>query len=656
MAAIRASIISHMQPGMLSTNHPSQPNECPCAGRNPISRCIGGFRFALFLAGSLLTSVWSPTLAAAEAPEISYPTLEQRKPSPGHVTYHIDPSAGDDSNTGTSRGKAWKTFHPINQLRLAPGDKVEIDAPGKFSHTLSLAGTGSAEQPVEVRFAPGRFDFHPDDMFREAYQISNTNDVPDGPKAVAILLAGVKHLRLSGPGASIVCRGKMIETCIDGCEDVTIAGLSFDYQRPTVSEFSVAAVGDGHVDLSIHRDSSYAVENGTIVWKGEGWSHTTGLAQELDPATGILRRRKDPLAGLVCKEIKPFLVRATGKCDMKPGRIYQIRETLRDCAGFFTRNSRDVTWRNINIRFMHGMGMVSQFSENLTFDSVVIAPDKAGGRTTAAWADCIHVSGCKGAVVLRNCVFSGAHDDALNIHGTYLRVVERLPGDKIKVRFMQPQTFGFMAFHKGDGIEFVHSASMEDFGTNRILEARMLNPKELLLTLEKPLPEDFEENDVIENVTWTPEVEIRGCKVSHIPTRGFLLSTRRKVLVEDNEFHATHMSAILVAGDARSWFESGGVRDMTVRNNRFINCGEPVVSINPDNSDSNDSIHRNIRIENNRFDLAGRVSVKASGTTGLRVTGNRISSVASLDDARSIRTEDCDDVVVENNIYQRTAK
>jgi hypothetical protein len=36
------------------------------------------------------------------------------------------------------------------------------------------------------------------------------------------------------------------------------------------------------------------------------------------------------------------------------------------------------------------------------------------------------------------------------------------------------------------------------------------------------------------DITWTPEVDIRGCKIMHIPTRGFLITTRRPVVVEDN--------------------------------------------------------------------------------------------------------------------------
>ncbi len=590
-------------------------------------------------------------MPAVEEVSNLYPSAEQRVLSPGHTIYHIDPVAGDDARSGLRPNLAWRTFRRVNQLRLAPGDRVEITTPGAFDQTLMLMGAGTAEAPVEVRFAPGRYDLHPGRAYREAYQISNTNGDPEGRKAVGVLLAGARHFRISGPGASLFYRGKMIEVCIDRCEDISLSGLRFDYHRPTVSEFKVAAVGEGYVDLRIHKDSSYTLKDGAITWLGEGWSETTGLAQELDLTSNVVKRRSNPLKGLALEEIEPFLVRARGKHDMKPGRVYQVRNPLRDCAGVFTRLSRNISWKDVSFRFLHGMGLVNQFSENLTFDSVTIAPDESGGRTTAAWADCIQLSGCRGKVLVENCVFSGAHDDAINIHGTHLRVVERLPGLQVKVRFMHPQTFGFLAFNAGDEIEFVHSDSLATYGPNRVTAATLLNPFEILLTLENPVPDEFRENDVLENVTWTPEVEIRGCKVSRIPTRGFLITTRRPVVVENNEFLGTNMSAILLEDDAQGWYESGCVRDMAIRGNRFIRCGEPVVHINPRNTVANNSVHRNIRIENNEFVLRGVSAVKAGSTSGLRVAGNTVRSATESDDTRSILTHDCGDVRMEKNLY-----
>ena len=93
---------------------------------------------------------------------------------------------------------------------------------------------------------------------------------------------------------------------------------------------------------------------------------------------------------------------------------------------------------HVSFFFLHGMGLVNQFSENLIFDTISIAPNKESGRTSAAWADGIQCSGCRGKLVVKNCIFSGTHDDAINIHGTHLRVVERVSEDQIKVTFAGP--------------------------------------------------------------------------------------------------------------------------------------------------------------------------------------------------------------------------
>ena len=388
-----------------------------------------------------------PALMAATAPG-DRPAMA-RTVSPGGVTYYIDPVGGDDAHSGRVKPQAWKTFHPLNRLALAPGDRVEV-SPGRFDHSLSITGAGSAEKPIQVRFAPGRYDFDPIHARRETYHISNTNADPDGLKAVGLHLKDAKHVHIAGPGAVIHARGKMIYVCIDGSENITIDGLAFDYHRPTVSEFMVNAVGDDFAEFTIHKDSAYSIKDGALIWQGEGWTETGGLGQELDPQSGRVKRMRDPLAGLRFEEIEPFKIRAHGRHRFKAGLIYQLRNPFRDCCGAFTRNSRDITWRNVHFRFIHGMGIVNQFSENLTFDAVRIAPEPASGRTTAAWADCIQVSGCRGKVKVGNCVFSGAHDDAINIHGTHLRVVEsHADRREIKVGFIHDQSYGFPAFLPG---------------------------------------------------------------------------------------------------------------------------------------------------------------------------------------------------------------
>ncbi|MFO8026773.1 MAG: right-handed parallel beta-helix repeat-containing protein [Opitutales bacterium] len=175
----------------------------------------------------------------------------------------------------------------------------------------------------------------------------------------------------------------------------------------------------------------------------------------------------------------------------------------------------------------------------------------------------------------------------------------------------------------------------------------------MLLTLERAVPAKLQEKDVIENVTWTPEVLITGCEVRRTPTRGFLLTTRRKAVIENNTFYRTWMSAILLENDASGWYESGAIRDLTIRNNTFVDCREPVIHINPRNSVANEAVHRNIRIKGNRFKLRDKLAIKAHSTKGLTIKGNAFYADQELDESEAIRTTDCAEVEIGANEYFR---
>lgn len=563
-------------------------------------------------------------------------------------TYYIDPIGGNSGRVSTSHRTVWRSFAPLNQMELAAGDCVDV-SPGEYPGGLRLTGCGTIDQPIIVRLAPRRYDIHPDQCPRRRYDISNCNAEPDADKAVALLIEHAQHVRIEGRDARIVCHGKMIELCVDHSQNVTVTGLRFDYHRPTVSEMTVTATEDDHADLSVHADSTYRVEDGRLIWVGEGWEHDHGLAQELAPDEGRVWRRAGLLKDLRVEELAPGRLRVHGEHRMEVGRVFQIRDPHRDCCGVFLNRSRDITLRDVDLYFMHGMGVLSQFTENITAERVAIAPDPASGRTTAAWADCFHASDCRGKITVRDCTFRGAHDDAINIHGTYLRIVERPEARQIKVRFMHSQTFGFLAFNPGDEVAFVHADNLQTFAHNRVVEVESLSPTDLLLTLAEPAPAPggFAETDVLENLTWTPQVEIADCRVSHIPTRGFLLTTPRQVVVRGCEFLRTHMEGIQMAVDANDWFESGPVRDMLITNNRFIECRRGGIRIEPSVADPTAVVHENIRIEGNHFTLHEHdPAVHAIACRGLTIKGNTVEAAESN---RPFEVEAVRDVRVEAN-------
>lgn len=557
-------------------------------------------------------------------PHPSYPDAKDRRTSPGATRWYVNPAAGDDQAAGTSPATAFRSFAGLNRWILAPGDTVLV-APGRHTASLLLEGKGTDARPITVRFLPGRHVFAHGDLAAQAWHISNTNDTPHRPKAIAIWLREAGNVRLEGqPGSEIVNEGKAIYLAADHSARVAVEGLVFDYATPTVCEFTIAARTDRTIDIDVQKDARYRIQDGRMTWTGPGWEFGVGgFIKVLDPATGGFSHGFDTNGRF--EELAPGKVRITyaGKApDIAPGRVIQNRNITRDCVGFLNRNSKDIAWRGVTVHAMHGMGVVSQFSENLSFEKVRFEPRKGSGRTNVTWADVLHFSGCRGHIRVRDCVLGYSHDDAINVHGTHLRIVGT-PGDRtLRMRFEHGQTYGIDGFLAGDDVDFVHADSLVPYASGKVAAVRRINDKEMELDLAGPLPGGMRKDDVLENVTWTPSVHVSGTVVRNVPTRGFLLTTRRPVLIEGNRFERTGMPAILIEDDASGWFESGVVRDMRIRGNTFVRCGEPAICIDPKVRRDEGPVHRNIRIEGNRFDLSGNRAVSSRHCADVQVGKN----------------------------------
>lgn len=550
------------------------------------------------------------------------------------TVYYIDPNEGSDDNSGTSLQAPWKTFRRVNQLALQPGDAVNIVHAGAFHESLALRARGSEEQPVRVKFAPGRYDFYPNGAIRKRLHISNTNDRPDELKAIAIMMDSCSFVQVEAAGADLVFRGKMIEAYLNSCDHIILKGFSFDYHRPTVSELTVTDVGDHYADVNIHSDSKFSIQDSLLTWQGEGWSYQPGSYwQVLDPLRKDLSR-----IGIDMEELR-FSQHGEDKVRIhfpknpgfKKGCIYQNRDVTRDCAGIFMEKSSHLTLQDIHVYFMHGMGIVSQYCRDIKMDGVSVKPRENSGRTCAAWADILHFSGCSGKIEVANAYLSAANDDAINVHGTYLKIVKMPAPNKVVVQFMHDQTYGFNAFAPQDSVTFVQTASLLSTDKNQITSVEKINDKVFVLTLQGAIPGVVKIGDVVENITATPEVWIHHTTIARIPTRGILATTRRKVLIEHNNFERVHMSAVLINGDASGWYESGAVNDVRISNNNFRECGEPVINVHPENTVfSSRPVHANITVVNNTFTLRGTGLFSAKSTGNITLSGNVIHSKSTV--------------------------
>ncbi len=507
----------------------------------------------------------------------------------------------------------------------SPGIRKAIAAcKGKANVTLVLPG--------------GRVDIWPEGAEKRELYISNTteNDTLSKVKNIGFLFEGAKNLTLEGNNTLVVLHGKMISFAVINCENIGIKNISFDYERPTMSEMTIKSVSDHSVMTEIHPDSKFSIENGKISFYGEGWKSKSYHTILVDPEKDVMRYSSfEPFLKSKAIQTHPSNVNFEGdfsKMNLQPGNVLTMRDPYRDNCGGFITLSKNIDLDNVKMHFMHGLGIVSQFSENITLRKVVAAPREKSGRIIASFADCFHFSGCKGLITLDSCTTSGSHDDPVNIHGTHLSITGVTSQNMLTVRFMHHQTYGFEAFCTGDSIAFTDPQTLQYQGFAQLKSARLINKRELEIEIAGALPQNIKTGYVIENITWTPEVIIRNCRFERTNTRGLLLTTRRKVLIENNTFYRTGMHAILIADDAASWYESGPVQDVTIRNNTFQECGynsapnNYVIAIAPENHKliPGFMVHRNIRIENNIFKVYDYPILTARSTGNLVFTGNKI--------------------------------
>lgn len=492
-----------------------------------------------------------------------------------------------------------------------------------------------------LSFESRRYDIKPDAAEHRTLFISNTSsetECPSKVKRIGILLEGLNDVCVDGNGATLLYHGNMITIAVLNCSNITIKNLSLDYVRPPMSEMTVEESGDGSTVVRFHPDSKYQVNSkGHLMLCDNRGGENRYECIEYNPSNDHLTFSEvwSVLNSSAATDLGDGRVRFATPADFAApaGHTITVRDVTRDHVGLFINESSGVTLTDLHIKYMHAMGIFNQLSRDITINRVICAPDVLGGRIMASSADFTHFSGCAGKVSVSNCFFSGAHDDCINVHGTNLRVVGREGDNRLRLRFMHAQSYGFKIYVPGDTIAIVDSKSMQRVHYNEVKAVERLSDREVEITLRRPLPRKFNlEDKCVENMTWTPEVEIRNNTFTHTHTRGVLVTTPRKVRISGNKFVRTGMSAILIESDTEAWYESGPVRDVEIRNNLFVDCAylrgpaNAVIAMNPSNSkvDENYPVHENVRISNNTFLTFGNPVVFAKSTSPLTIVDNVI--------------------------------
>lgn len=573
-------------------------------------------------------------------------------------------------------------------------DSKTLDATLIFKAAIETAK--KSEDAVTIEFEKGEYHFYKENADREICYTSNTDAGLFPEKSIALNIKNVKNLNVNGNGSDFIMHGDMMAVAVRESENVTLENFSWDFPCASVLEMNVVETGKNYADFYIPEYFGIETKRNKLYWfeksplTGEKYWENVNLKDQW----GIVGfdKENDTVSRYGLLQSPLWMMKKIEKKDNNIYRIYYKKSVpdiyregmcfelctnkLRPCTGGFLSESKNIRLSNISSHYMHGFGFLTQMSENVSFENCHFVPKENSDRVTTSFADLIHVSGAKGKISISDCEFSHAHDDPINIHGTFTRVKKKIDDNTIVLSYIHKQQKGFKQFHVGDKVVFYSRTDLQaleneqEFTVESVTDPSADSLSDMTVRFREKLPDcicdkvGFQGKYVAENVTYTPEVHISNCKFSHIPTRGILCTTRKKVVIENNTFDSMAMASIYLSNDSNNWYESGPIRDMTIQGNTFYIKRSPqrewkdkgAIFVDPivKGKGTDKPIHHNITIRNNRFMMEHDNVVKAKNVKGLTFENNTVVKIKSKDADETIKAfvlTDCSEVNIGENSF-----
>lgn len=469
-----------------------------------------------------------------------------------------------------------------------------------------------------IIFPKGRYDFF------------QNQSAPD-EMTIAFHLFRTHNITIDGQGSDFIFHGSMRVCKVEHSTNSTLKNFTVDWERPYISQGEIIAIGDNYIDMSIDSQKyPFVIKGNKLYFVGEGWKETlSGHINVWDKSTGTIAYRTRDISPLEIYKTKggslrgdnvellaPNTIRFHGELfekHVKVGHIITFSQgNTYQYTGFELTRSTDTHLENITLYHALSNGIYANKCTNISMIKVSTTPNTREGRMFSTVNDASHFTCCRGKILIDGCNHAGQGDDFINVRGINSVIVEQIGN-----RTLRCERGWFL--EAGDEIWHVSLASLQREHVLKV-ESSMPDPDKpntFLVKFTNDIPKGIAKGDVLENKSWYPDLTIRNCHLQkRNRARGILVTTPGEVLIENNLFE-TAGAAILIEGDLANWYESGGVRNVTIRNNRFENCmtsgnehgtywewGQAPISISPSfqpESIDDQPYHRNIRIENNIF-------------------------------------------------------
>ena len=552
----------------------------------------------------------------------------------------------------------------VSDYGIVPGKDVTFEVNQLIQ---SLKG----KEGVTLFFPKGQYEFYPENAMEQFRAVTNHDN---SLKRLAFPLFDLTNFTLDGNGSIFMFHGKICPITVEGSTNTVLKNFTIDWEHSFINELVVvennakensfvAEVNDGQFQ--------FEVKDNQILFQHYDWWDVIGqnIAYDGDKEAAMWQT-KDYFLKYSNKTKITKLNKSSAKFvnitkETPPvGTVFATYGPSpggnRFAQAIHLSSSKDNFIQNVTVLAAGGMALVAERCKNVTLDGFKVTP--RSDRHMATRADATHFLGCKGLIKIENCLLEKMMDDGINVHGAYIKVEEYRGENTFLCEISHRQQWGLIFAEPGDKIMLTSRETVLPIQEMTVTKTEILNDKRVLISVAET-PKTTAGPLSFENITWNPDLYVNNNTIRNNRARAALITTKGKVLVENNYF-SSQMHGILIEGDNKAWYESGGVREVVIKNNVFENIGYgngesyPLFAspmLTEEQKLGTEKYHFNITFSNNKVKSFNGYLVYAKSVKGLKIEENTIElskDYPTGSEKAAFEFDYCEDVLISKNKFK----
>lgn len=518
---------------------------------------------------------------------------------------------------------------------------------------LMLLCTGTAQAVEEANGTP--FDLQ-GFIDKELLQGSKHVVVPPGRYRVTpknhqhLALRGLHDVEIVADGVEMICTETTRAISIAECRNVTIRGLTIDYDPLPFTQGRITAISADRLVHEVELFAGYPTAEYAKSFKHEIFR----------PDTRTLRCEDPPpmrIETVDSRHVRLVFTQGSASDDIRVGdsTVLSAEYAPHGSAGHAIEcdSNENVRLESITLYASNCFGFIEHNCSASTYyrckiDRRPVANDpvqRADARLRSLNADAYHSKQATKGPAYIECSARFMGDDCINICGDYHMVVHSR-GNQLRVLAkwgmnIRPDDPVELVAYDGHRLPDAKAVAVESDGTIRDDERAFIARQHLdenlrtargdalhrayAITLDRKV--EMERGSLICAANRVGNgFRVEGCDFGNNRSRGILIKASQGRILR-NRIEGCWMSAILVSPEYW-WLEAGSSNDLRIEGNTITSCRG--VPINVQATAGNGEIaacgaHRNITIAANRIDNCARPGIRVTSTSGLHLEKNAMN-------------------------------